>query len=390
MPGIMDKIGGLLANPRTQDFATGLLAQSGYSATPTTFGQALGGATQFAQTNQAQRMQLQAARQKMEDDKNRRDAQEQIQSLLQVPPAIRTPQAPEMMQGLLAQANPEMFTKGLIEQQFGQAEAPRVSTDLNTFRALNPGVAPGSPQERALYADFLQAKDPTGGLMQQAQLELTMTELANAREERLARAETATQETQGTRRAVVQDLRHLGELADLNDRLEGTALETGLPMPELRRAAAGGIEALQSLFGGDTRKAARIKADFDRFNKLTTDFVVGSMDRLNGSGAITNSKFDALVGANANVGSSPGANRLIFADNIEAILDGAEIAGFEVSGAADFRKRAQALRGGQSPEPNPTANQSLVGLESLLQRDPSTLTEDEAGRILQWLERAGP
>jgi hypothetical protein len=365
---------GLLDTGMLGDIGTGLLANSGWSNTPTTLGQSFGGAMQFANQRQVQRFELQAARQKMEQDKARQDATAKLPGLfaqpmtaapVQVPTgapaAIQTPEGRAQAMGLLGQIAPEALTQGLLAQMFQKEEVPRVSTDLNTFKALYPELQEGTPGFREGYLKFTAESDPTGALMDQAQLALLTQELAAARRENENERQTEAESFQTTRRTIRTDLRHLEEMAEINKRLEGTALETGLPLADLRRAWAGGMEALQSVLGNDTRKIAQIKEDFDTFNKYSTDFVVGSLDRLAGGGAITQGKFDALITSNANIGASPGTNNTIIANNIEALLDGADIGGYEIPSteAQKYRSLIQTLRGGAPAEPNPPASSLL-------------------------------
>lgn len=367
---------GLLGNPMVQDIGTGLLAQSGWSAMPTSFGQAAGGAMQYANQRQGQRLELDAMRAALAQQKQKQDAMAQIQGLLKPPqgpvpgtipgvPMIQQPQGQSRMMGLLAQVAPDAVAQGLLAQQAKAQEPARVSTDLNTFKALYPELQEGTPQFREEYLKFTAESDPTGALMDQAQLALLTQELAAARRENENAQQEKSEAFQTTRRTIRTDLRHLSEMAEINKRLEGTALETGLPMADLRRAWAGGMEGLQSVLGKDTSKIAQIKEDFDTFNKYSTDFVVGSLDRLAGGGAITQGKFDALIKSNANIGASPGTNATIIANNIEALLEGADIGGYEIPAdeVAEYRALIDSLRGESPAAPNPPAS-SLLDIPS--------------------------
>lgn len=313
---------------------------------------------------------MELARQKLEDEQSRAKALKDMQALMQpgttpgpvsapTPAPYTTPQGQQQMMGLLGQIAPEAMAQGLLAQQFQKTEPPRVSTDYNTFKELYPELQEGTPAFREEFLKFSAESDPTGALMDQAQLALLTQELTAARETRAEKEKTSAQERSSTVRHVIQDVSKLKEMADLNNRLEGTALETGLPMPDLRRAWAGGIQALQAITGGDTSKAEALKADFDRFNKLSTDFVVGSLDRLAGTGAITDTKFQALMSSNASLSASPGANNLIIADNMEALLDGAEIEGIDIKDAAELRKTIARLRGTRSSAALPQMNGAL-------------------------------
>jgi hypothetical protein len=382
-------LAGLLADPRLMDIGTGLLSQSGYSATPITFGQAMGGAMQFANQREADRVGLESARTTLAQQKQRQQAMSEIQGLLQpvnqpysrvtpgtgplaqpqsqmgvqsVIPA-QTPEGQSKMLGLLSQVAPEAMTQGLLAQMFKEQEPTRVSTDLNTFRALNPSITPGSDAERSGYMAFLQQKEPQAGpeaLMQQAELALLVERLEAARMEREGAERTESQDRATTRRNIITDLSHLEEMSDLTDRLEGTFLETGRPAPDVLRAVVGGVQSIQDILGVDSAKAAQIKADYDTLKKYSSDFVLGSLDRLQGTGAIQTSKFDMLTAANAGVGTSPATNRQVIANNIEALLDGADIEGFDLdqNQVKRYRELANRLKGVEAPA-NPQASELI-------------------------------
>jgi hypothetical protein len=380
---------GLLTDPRIMDISTGLLSQSGYSATPITFGQAMGGAMQFANQREADRVGLESARTTLAQQKQRQQAMTEIQGLLQpvnqpysrvtpgtgplaqpqsqmgvqsVVPA-QTPEGQSKMLGLLSQVAPEAMTQGLLAQMFKQEEPARVSTGLNTFKSFFPNTDITTPEGRQQYFEFQQASNPEAGieaLTARAELEMLVENLEARRQERAASATTEDQERATTQRGIFTDLSHLAQMAEINDRLEGTILAPGRPMPDVLRALTGGAQGIQDLLGVDSSTAAQLAQDFDTFKKYSTDFVVGSLDRLKGGGAITDGKFEALVNSNANLGAAPGTNRLIIANNIEALLDGAEIAGFEVSPqqAEKYRGLIDRLKGGAAPA-NPQASELI-------------------------------
>lgn len=371
----MPDIQGLLGNP-VFNMGLGLLGAGGRQVgrlPQNTAQRFMGGVNQGnAMTQQFQ--QLQAQRNQLSQQKKQQQALAGIQKIMQspasqVPPMIRRPgllqSQQNQLQGLLPQANPQAYTQGLISQQLGGKQAPRVSADLNTYRSLNPGQTQGSQAERDGFMEFVSGKeDSTGQLLQQAQLQLAIEELNTVREERQAANETQTQERVALRRSVATDLTKLKELSEINQRLTGTALESGLPFPELRRAATGGVQALQSLFGGEgsDKKARELKADFDTFNKLSQDFIIGSLDRFNATGAVTNQKFQALVQANAGVGTSPETNSFIIANNLEAIINAADIEGINIPNKQEMEDLIKTLRSGAgTPAQTNTGSTAIDG-----------------------------
>lgn len=363
MAGMNEKLAGLLGNPML-NIGTGLLAASGPSMQPKGFGQVLGEGMQFASQRQAQQMQLQAMREEMQAKRERQEAMQQLQGLIapneQGVMPMQTPEGQQQMLGLLGQVAPEAMAQGLMAQVFAQPDQPRLPASMQEFSALYPGVDVGTPEGREMYLAHQMNKDPTGAVMKEAQLELLMQQLQDARESRLARQESAAEERAATRREVVYDLRKLEEMAELNDRLRGTLVESGRSFSDLRRVAVDGWQGIKEMFGGDATQQQQMKDDYDRFSKLTTDFVIGSLDRLAGTGTLTDAKFGALMDASASIGASPGANDLVIADLIEGLLDAAELEGFDVPRFDQRRDLARRLRSSGRPPapPAPPAPQS--------------------------------
>lgn len=389
---------GLLSNP-VFNLGTGLLAASGPSTTPVGFGQALAGGMQFATQRQAEQVKLEQERAQMADDKRRRDAIAEFSGLLApgqtpgpvvsaTPAAISTPQGQSRAMGLLGQVYPEAFAQQFAQAQFAPPAdtAPRVSTSVNDFMLMNPDLSPGSSEFRSAYRDFMKEQDPSGSMIDAVNLQLASLQLENERAKRALEEDTRAKELQGTRRAVVSDLSKLEEMAQLNQRLQGTFLEAGMVNPDLRRDAESVKASISGFFGNDTTKSRQAIADFDRFSKLTQDFVISSIDRFQSSGALTNAKFDALLSSNASLGASPVANNLIFADNINSILDAAEIDGIEVAGAERLRALASQLKSGA--EPSGQVDIETMPIEQLMNLDTSGLTPAQISRAIERIQGA--
>lgn len=137
----------------------GLLAASGPSTTPRSFGQVLAQASQFASERQRAAMQNQAMRQALEDSQSRREAMQQLPGLLaqttvaQAPstqqitgiggeavgripgrqgliPTVQTPEGQQQLMGLLAQANPQDFSRDLIGQMLTSQAPPEFASPI--------------------------------------------------------------------------------------------------------------------------------------------------------------------------------------------------------------------------------------------------------------------
>jgi hypothetical protein len=401
------KLQGLLSNPLF-NLGTGLLAASGPSREPVGFGQALASGMQFATQRQAEQMKLQMAREEMEAARSQRELEAQQRQAIKefsgllspgqtpgpvvsaTPAAINTPEGQSRAMGLLGQIYPEAFAQQAAARQFAApAEAPRVSTSVNDFVMMNPDLTPGTPEFREQYKEFTQQQDPSGALTDQVQLQLLSLQLENARTERAQNEKTLAQEIAATRKDVNSDLSKLQEMAQLNERLQGTFLEAGMVNPDLRRDTASVIQGIQQTFGADTAEAKQRIADFDRFQKLTQDFVINSIDRFATSGSLTNNKFDALLSSNASLGTSPQANNLIFADNINAILDASEIEGIDIPNAQSLRDLAGNLKKGAQPQSVVPVDIETMPIGDLKNLDTTGLTPAQINRAIQRVREAG-
>lgn len=390
------------------NIGTGLLASSGPSRDPIGFGQALAGGMQFASQRQAEQMKLQMAREEMEAARSQRELEAQQRQAIKefsgllspgqtpgpvvsaTPAAINTPEGQSRAMGLLGQIYPEAFAQQAAARQFAApAEAPRVSTSVNDFVMMNPDLTPGTPEFREQYKEFTQQQDPSGALTDQVQLQLLSLQLENARTERAQNEKTLAQEIAATRKDVNSDLSKLQEMAQLNERLQGTFLEAGMVNPDLRRDTASVIQGIQQTFGADTAEAKQRIADFDRFQKLTQDFVINSIDRFATSGSLTNNKFDALLSSNASLGTSPQANNLIFADNINAILDASEIEGIDIPNAQSLRDLAGNLKKGAQPQSVVPVDIETMPIGDLKNLDTTGLTPAQINRAIQRVREAG-
>lgn len=388
---------GLLDSGMLGDIGAGLLASSGYSTMPTTMGQAMGNGMMYANQRQAEQVGLQQARNQITQQQNRDKSLKELQGLFapgQTPgpvvsptaPAISTPEGQARMQSLLFDVAPEFATEQMIKQQYAQAEKPRVSTAMNDYQMLNPDQQPGTPEFREGFMDFAANQD--SNLADQVQLQLNSLALENARRERDQQERTQAQEAAGTKRAVYSDLSKLKEMADINSRLQDSFLSSGMVAPDTRRSIASITSTINQALGNDTTQAQSLIADYDRFKKLSQDFVIGSIDRFAGNGTMTNSKFDALMNANASLGASPQANNLIFADNISAILDAAEAEGINIPNVSEYRDLAKSLKTANPVQPT-GRNITTMPLQDLLNMDTSTLSNSERSALEKRLDDEG-
>lgn len=177
-PGFLANLGGLLAGENKLsplfNFGTGLLAASGPTAQPTSFGQRLASGMQFAGDAQSSAMRNQFIRERILAGQAERQQQEQRQKALSeltgllggetITPqqgdpddltATTTAPDPRRMMGLLAQIAPQQFAQGLLAQM-GPQEATSLQRNL-----IAAGIDPQSEQGRKIIVDSLTKSGTT-------------------------------------------------------------------------------------------------------------------------------------------------------------------------------------------------------------------------------------
>jgi hypothetical protein len=356
-----DMMGLLSQGNPLMDMGFGLLSQSGYSTTPVSMGQALGNAGQYMSQRDRARLENQAIRDQMKQQQQRQQAMSQIQGLL-VPPTtpgpvvqpsgpapIQTPEGRNQMMGLLGQVAPEAMAQGLLGQMFAQPESPRVSTELNTFKQLYPELQEGSEEFRNKYMDFTaQAQDP----LQMLQVEKLIMDLQNARTEQEQKtAEAALGRTRATYSAN-SNLRALMEIADANDTMAQTFLETGAVGSEGRRSIASGISELRRLVGNEDPALDNAIRARDRFEQMTSQVVADMAEGSEGMGQLTNQKLALLASTKPSLQNQPAANALRIADMIEESLNAymAEEIQIEPQLVQAAQQRIESLRSSYAPQ----------------------------------------
>lgn len=348
-------IQGLLGNPALMDIGTGLLANSGYSTTPTTFGQALGGAMQYANQRDAQRLQMDALRTQMVQAKAKTDAMEQLQKLTQpgttpgpimmpTPAPITTPEGRNKAMGLLSVIAPEQVASGLLATMNPQQDSARLPTEMNAFVAMRPDLQMGTPEFYQEYQRFTtqQQIDPTQQQLNQIELQNAQIEAANLVEARNKAQTDAFANKRKMALNVNNSLEKLSNMVENVKKLEGTWLETGLPLGDLRRGAAGIVAGIQSLAGKDKTKADALKTAWDQLNKDLSDFTLDTASGFS-NGALTDSKLLLMQQGFASAKTSPAANLHIFGETIRNIQDAAEIDGIPVRNPDKYRALSDVL-----------------------------------------------
>lgn len=328
---------GLLDTGMMGDIGTGLLSQSGWSPTPVTLGQAMGNTMQFVNSRQGQRLELEAARQKIQQQKDREAALKELPGLLSPQTApwagglgpqtpINTPEGQSRALGLLTQIAPEQVASTIASGLLSPQDPARVSTDLNTFRELNPHIPRGSEEERTGFAEFIRAKN---SLDPMTQLRIDEVNLGMERLRQQIEGERRNQNSKEVMRTTGfnQILRDLTEFRALNNELAGSFVEPGTVGQPARRTVQSIMKEVEDRFGKGSNEYENVLNMYDRASTLQQGIVNRLGLILEESGlARTDSGRAALAGEKPSLTLSVDANNR----NIDSLIGYlTEIAGRE-------------------------------------------------------------
>jgi len=126
---------------------------------------------------------------------------------------------------------------------------PQMGGDPESLALMRAaGIDPASEEGRQLIASRIGGNGANGLQDLQAQLMLLQAQQAQATLDAGRRSQTSLEASAKT--ATRSMLRNAVEMAEINDRLEGTVMQTGMPLEELRRGVAG-VAPLLEKFGFD-------------------------------------------------------------------------------------------------------------------------------------------
>lgn len=267
-------------------------------------------------------------------------------------PTVQTQGGQERLLGLLSQIAPAQTAQSLLAQPAQE----RAETSLVRNARVAAGIGPNdpiTPEVSAIVREQLEGQGVSDDLLKEVQLRMNLLQLENAQRERRQEERTRAKNRRTSETSLESSLEHLQEAAALNERLAPTLLRSGASFQDARRAIANGVTDVKRLFGIDTSEAEALIADYDRFRKLNSKFIIGAMSNIGGEGlgTVTNDKLSLLMKSMAGAGISPGANNLIYADTIDQLLQIADIEGFDVANRAELERLERSLRG---IEPTPT------------------------------------
>ncbi|MEQ8193721.1 MAG: hypothetical protein RIB59_04450, partial [Rhodospirillales bacterium] len=260
----------LISNPLF-NFGIGVLAASGPSTKPVSFGQGLLGGLQAAQGAQRQKVANQLVRARLEQQAKQSKAQGLLgeliskQSLLtqgagrvgpttQAADRLASGQSPEQalggdqktqLLGLLADAAPEQFTQSLLGHLLPAPAKERSETGLvRNIRAA--GIDPQSEEGRNLIKQNIIKN---GGTIDQLDAVLKTLNIKKIQADLAKESRTERVNQKRAEIGVINTLEAVKRMAKLNDELEGTFLESGATFSDARRALASGVGFLGRLTG---------------------------------------------------------------------------------------------------------------------------------------------
>jgi hypothetical protein len=322
-----DNYGGLLtpqdqraaANQYRATLAAGLLSAAGPQRMPVSLGQAIGAAMPHAQQARDYRAETGIRNEQLRrqiDNENRQNA-----ARTKIGGLFRTAGGPEgEMLGLLAEFDPGLAMQ--VAMNRGQERA-----DPNVIRALElAGIDPASPEGQEIVIKSLTGgNDTLAGIQAQiAALNAKGLERDQARE-----AQTEHEERVGREQGIVRALDQTQKIAKLTKELEGTALASGLPGAEWRRAGVGALAAFKGVIGLDTDDMRAKLAAFDEQKKNLSD----QLNNLISTGAlenVTDSKLRQYQNSLADQNTQPSAIMEIQSVIAQSYLDQADRMSFKV------------------------------------------------------------
>ena len=148
------------------------------------------------------------------------------------------------------------------------------------------------------------------------------------------------------------DFHKYQEAITLMKDLEGTLSASGVPFGEFVRMGKGAFASIGAAVGLDTKEIAMQNEKRDRLKKLLASNMIGSLDQLSEAGTMTNAKFQQLQAATADMGNEADANAKVFADLLEASMQGADQIGAKFEGRAEMQKFIDDIRGGSESTSN--------------------------------------
>ena len=260
-----------------------------------------------------------------------------------LPPALaqtREIQREADLMGVLGKLNPTATSQSIL----GKIN-PREPADIQALRAA--GIDPASPRGRELVeSTFAQP----GGMSPQDELQMMRLRL-DIEESLRKRNEEFEAKSRGradARTSLLKSLEGASRLSEVNERLEGSALETGSAFIDSKRTGLSVLAQAADAAGFDefaSEQKGTLEA-LDTLKKEVSLFTSNAMQAIEASGGrMSIARQSLLESANASENVSPGTNRSILIVALEELLSQAESIGLSSSETGKYRKKLTELKG---------------------------------------------
>jgi hypothetical protein len=334
-----DNYGGLLspqdqraaANAYRAQLASGLLSAAGPQRMPVSLGQAIGSAMPQAAQARDYRAETgirnEQLRRQIDNENKQNAARAKFSGLLRTAGG----EDGEAL-GLLADIDPQLAVAVMTSQGGTQAQDP---ADIEKMRLL------GIPLNEAGYARLKELEND--GSLDGLNLQIQGLQLANMQREQKEAEQKARETRVAQEQGIVRGLDQTQKIASLTKKLEGTALASGLPAAEWRRAGVGGLSAIKGVLGLDTDEMRAELAAFDEQKKNLSDqlnnlIAAGQLDN------VTDSKLRQYQNSLADQNTQPAAIMEIQSVISQAYLDQADRIGYEIPNREEYEAAMEEMR----------------------------------------------
>lgn len=354
--------GGLQGNP-LMDIGLGLLSVAGPSTQPRSIGDGLLAGIKLSNERQAAQLNNALAREKLKEAQDARNAVAEQKAAAQrvfgngetssgLLGNLGLSSAQQGLLGAYAQTDPQGAMSLLGNIAFPQERS--APADVRTAQFLYPD---NPDQQRQFVLKQAENSGANDQMLQALDIKLKMLQAQQTQNQMDQTATDTAKQNAEFETSVIQDINHGKEMASLLKDLEGTALETGVALPDMRRAAAASVGALGDLLGFDTGKAKDLAAKLDRFDTLATNFGVTALKQALAGNKLGQTEFQQLLGNSTSIYKTTAANRLAIADILEKELAAAKASGIPLSNEKDVRSLIDNLRANpEGPKPQPVVN----------------------------------
>ena len=261
-----------------------------------------------------------------------------------------------------------------------EAEGARVSAAIGDMQSL------GYPMTQE---GFRQYNDDKGSgtneglqaLLDEARLRGILMDQDRAADADARAAQERDRERVASTQQVVRNLEQNAYAVDLTQRLEGTVLESGLPMSDLRRGLASLTAMVGGLAGKDTSGLEQVIGEFDTQRKLLQDQVNSRMS--SGEYGRSATQLQSIQRSLANPDISPTAIIRIQGQLAGIDLDRAEADELEIPNREAFERQAKEWK---EYDPLSANNISRMNRSQITQLDIDNLTDEQAEAALKRLD----